>query len=180
MRAVIKHRREKNFGMLMEKYMLEVGCGGGKYKFMPKIAGDNVVYIDIDKPSIKIKNFIRADACFLPFRKEIFTDIFASHVIEHLNNLHRFLQCSHFCLISEGKLHIWCPNFLSSNAKKDPTHISTFNFLNLREILKQHGFRPIFQVTSLSDKMPKFFSLLFKILILLLCNDLHVVGIKKN
>jgi len=168
------------FRQVNERYTLEVGCGGGKYRFAPKVTGENIVYLDIDKPSVKTKNFVRGDACHLPFKKETFAEIFASHIIEHLNDPHRFLEDSYFCLTSKGRVHIWCPNFLSSNAKKDPMHKHIFNFLSLRETLKQHNFRPAFRTTDLSDKIPKLLVYLFKISLLLLCNELYTVGIKED
>jgi hypothetical protein len=54
--------------------------------------------------------------------------------------------------------------------------------LKLREILSQSGFRPIFSEPNpgLSDRFPKVLVYLAKILLLLLSNELHVIGIKKN
>jgi len=165
-----------------KKLILEVGCGGGKYTFTPAASGENVVYLDIDKPKMKLQNFIRSDACHLPFRDRTFTEIYARHVIEHLNEPSRFLQDSNRLLETSGKIHVWCPNFLSSNATKDPTHRHVFNFLKLRKILSQSGFRPIFAEPNpgLSDRFPKVLVYLAKILLLLLSNELYVIGIKKN
>jgi hypothetical protein len=42
-----------------EGYTLEVSCGGGKYTFALRVTGESMVYLDIDRPSPKVKNFIR-------------------------------------------------------------------------------------------------------------------------
>ena len=164
------------------KLVLEVGCGGGQYAFAPKASGEYVVYLDVDRPRQKLQNFVRSDACCLPFRDGTFAEIYARHVIEHLGEPSRFLQDSNRLLDTSGKIHIWCPNFLSTNATRDSTHRHVFNFMKLRKILKQNHFRPIFQEPNpgLSDRFPKAIVYLTKILLLLLSNELYVIGIKKN
>jgi len=78
---------------------LEVGVGTTDFQrlmvpspFLPKIAGRDVVYMDLTRPDISIENFIRGDAEHLPFKTESFSLICASHVIEHLAHLRSFWQ----------------------------------------------------------------------------------------
>ena len=164
------------------KLVLEVGCGGGQYAFAPKASGEYVVYLDVDRPKEKLQNFVRSDACHIPFRDRTFTEIYAKHVIEHLSEPLCFLQDSNRLLDTSGIIHVWCPNFLSTNARRDPAHRHVFNFMKLRRILKQNHFRPIFQEPNpgLSDRFPKAIVYLTKILLLLLSNELYVAGIKNN
>jgi len=63
--------------------ILSVGCGGNK-RYPHCSLGD--VNIDLEFPIVEIRNFIRADAHFLPFRRKIFSEVKAIHVAEHLDN----------------------------------------------------------------------------------------------
>jgi len=73
---------------------LEVGVGFSKtvktrfqeYVFSPRICGDDVVFLDAGKPLKAIENYVRADAQYLPFKNFVFEELYASHLIEHLNN----------------------------------------------------------------------------------------------
>jgi len=129
---------------------LEVGVGFSKrvkpkckeYVFSPKIHGKDVIFLDVGKPLKSIKNYIRADAQYLPFRKGVSQEIYASHLIEHLDNSALFLSECHRVLSSGGKIHIWCPNFLSPNAWADPTHKNSFSYHSLHQLLKNKGFAP--------------------------------------
>jgi len=55
--------------------ILEVGCGGVYSAFSPRVRGEDVIYIDVGKPSVKIPNFIRADADFMPLGSSHFKEI---------------------------------------------------------------------------------------------------------
>lgn len=57
---------------------LEVGCGGGGHFLNLKLKGEDVIYVDVERPRAKVENFVVADACHLPFKSEAFERIYAS------------------------------------------------------------------------------------------------------
>ena len=139
-----------------EKMRLEIGCGVDRsYKFNPKISGENVVYVDIEKPVMKIPNFIRSDAERLPFKGSCFTEVYASHVIEHLKNPLKFLSEVRRVLVSGGKVWLWTPNFTSPNVRKDPSHKYAFNYFSLKDTLRVAGFQPIMFLNILPYRILK-------------------------
>ncbi|MEM3522611.1 MAG: class I SAM-dependent methyltransferase, partial [Candidatus Bathyarchaeia archaeon] len=113
--------------------MLEVGCGtkakGKQYAFDPKIKAD--VYVDIEKPEVKIDSFVLADAQFLPFKDKAFINVYASHLIEHLPNPLKFLKEAR--RVSYGKLYLWLPNKFGKGAHQDPSHLHTFTYFSLKK-----------------------------------------------
>jgi ubiquinone/menaquinone biosynthesis C-methylase UbiE len=72
----------------------------------------------------KIKNFIVADACFLPFQSKVFEVAFSSHVIEHVK--YPFLMYSEMCRVSFNSVVIRCPHRRGSGAKR-PFHVNYFD-----------------------------------------------------
>jgi ubiquinone/menaquinone biosynthesis C-methylase UbiE len=100
--------------------------------------------MDILTPNIKIRNFIEADAQHLPLKTDSLTRIYASQLLEHLPDPHKFLDECNRCLQRRGILYLWVPNMFTLNAKKDPTHHYSYNFLTLRRILRQHNFNRLY------------------------------------
>lgn len=157
---------------------LEVGVGFSKtvktrfqeYVFSPRICGDDVVFLDAGKPLKAIENYVRADAQYLPFKNFVFEELYASHLIEHLNNSALFLRECHRVLRSGGKIYIWCPNFLSPNAWADPTHKHSFSYRSLHRSLRNSGFSSSVHAHGL------FFGKIFNKLLALISNDLEAVG----
>lgn len=62
----------------------------------------------------KIKNFIVADAMYLPFRDETFTTVFSSHTIEHVQN--PLLMLREMCRVANEKIVVRCPHRKGSGA----------------------------------------------------------------
>jgi SAM-dependent methyltransferase len=118
-------------GKHMDFKMLDVGCG-----IRPK--GD--VNIDFFRgglnPQIgdqiqgefmspqKIKNFIIADAEWLPFRDDSFDVVFSSHTIEHVQN--PLLMLREMCRVAKRKVIVRCPHRKGSGAVM-PYHINYFD-----------------------------------------------------
>jgi len=125
---------------------LEVGVGTTDFQrlvapcpFLPKIAGRDVVYMDLARPDISIENFIRGDAEHLPFKTESFSLICASHVIEHLAHPEKFLAECWRTLKQNGEVRLWCPSFLSTTAH-NPFHKQVFNYRSLHKMITETGF----------------------------------------
>lgn len=154
---------------------LNIGCGGGKYGFRNFHCDLN---IDIDKPKDKIKSFIRADAQHLPLVDSCINEIYASHLIEHLENPHLFEMESYRCLKDGGGiLHLWLPNFLSVNSTLDPTHVQIYNILRIYKELRNVGFDFNLKFGA-GSRIPKIIRKPIHILINLLCEELIIEGIK--
>lgn len=113
---------------------LNIGCGGTrKYPF--KDLGCEV-NCDIKKPDMKIDGFIQCDACNMPFREKIFSEIFSYHLIEHIEFPHLFTEeCSR---LTDGHIHIITPNFYSKNSFRDETHIHHFKTITLKTLLEKY------------------------------------------
>jgi SAM-dependent methyltransferase len=62
---------------------LNVGCGGGKYAFYDLKCEVNC---DVQKPKIKVSNFVLSDIRNLPFRDKVFQMVYAFNVLEHVSN----------------------------------------------------------------------------------------------
>jgi CMP-N-acetylneuraminic acid synthetase/SAM-dependent methyltransferase len=133
--------------------LLSIGVGGGyaekyisnhyvKYGVEPdikaaKIAINNVDYLYNDK----FEN--------IEFTYSTFDLVFAHHVIEHIKDPIEFIVKINTILKVGGKLIIGTPNFDSAMARRygdnfrmlnDPTHISLFSEMSLRDLLADFGF----------------------------------------
>lgn len=166
---------------------LEVGVGFARendmgrkrYRFKPRIFGDDVVYMDLFPPEVNVRGeWVVGDCQMMPFRKHAFSEVYASHVIEHLERLGKFVWECRFVLKLGGKLHLWTPNFLSVNATRDPDHKHVFNFLNIRKVFSKYGF-DVHYASNVASKLPKPLRYLFKLLFLVFCDELEVVCYKE-
>lgn len=114
--------------------LLNVGCGH-------KAVGD--VNVDlfpddrsqcgIDWEPKKVKNFVLADVCFLPFRDNVFSGTYASHVLEHVvNPLLATKELSRVCF---GE----CVFVMPSEFHEDSTvtHLFTWNPFSLKNLMKR-------------------------------------------
>lgn len=164
--------------MQVQGMKLEIGVGGGSYVFSPKVQGGEVIYADVERPKKKTKNFVVCDAQFLPFINNVFAEVIASHLIEHLQRPRLFVKESYRTLTGAGKIHIWCPNFLNLNATIDPSHRHVFNIFSLRKILHTCGFKHVDHYPNVGSKIPKPYRFIAVVIFLLLCNDLYAKGVK--
>jgi len=160
---------------------LEVGVGfreRGKYSFRPRVVGSDVVYVDVMPPEFEIDNpWVVADAQHLPFRDGIFEEVYASHLIEHLDDPVRFLREAKRVLRRGGEVILWMPNFLSTNSTADPNHKHVFNVFKIRKMLVGVGLRPHYGA-NVGNRIPRFLRVILKMLFLVLCDELCVLGEK--
>jgi SAM-dependent methyltransferase len=125
--------------------VLEVGCGtDGANKFNPKTPDvGNTVFLDVDKPEREFNFFVRGDAQRLPFRESLFRSVYASHVIEHLDNPKLFLTEVRRVMASGGRIYVWCPNFCGRTAKTALGHKHVFTYFSLRSLMVEVGFKTL-------------------------------------
>ena len=158
---------------------LEIGPGAGKYRFSPRIRGDDVIYLDISLPGNSSSNWVRADAQHLPFKNGVFEEVVASHVIEHLENPALFLKECYRVLKKEGVLRLWCPNVFSKNMYRDNSHVFKANPYSLKKLLVKAGFEAHFDCPAVGSLFPRFFRFMLRALYLMLANDVRVIAWKR-
>jgi glycosyltransferase involved in cell wall biosynthesis len=123
---------------LEEELTLDVGCGY-------KARGD--VNIDLYPASMptqrinkwkldpkKIKNFIRADAHYLPLKEKAFKTVYAEHLLEHCK--HPFKVIQEFERVSKGKVIIKVPRFETAPDDRQG-HLYTWTMKSLEHLLSQ-------------------------------------------
>jgi len=84
----------------------------------------------------EISNFVRADACYLPFKDRAVQKAYSWHLIEHLVDPELFL--GELMRVSAEEIEIRCPNgeFLSCRAESKPLHLHDFSVGWFRETLR--------------------------------------------
>ena len=169
--------------MSKAKIVLDVGVGTNRsYAFNPHVPVSSIpIFMDIEEPAEEIRkwDWVIGDAQFLPFRDSSLDGIVASHVIEHLDDPLLFIEECFRVLKKGGTLEIRCPNFLSINAKKDPTHKHVFDSLRLALLLKKNGFRIHFNY-SVGSKLPNLLRKPLTVLLNLLTEEIHITAIKEH
>jgi len=159
---------------------LEVGSGGGTWRFRPSFEGEDVVFVDVERPKMNIarsRNFVVGDINNLPFKEEAFHKVACSHVLEQnvmKDPLHALIECRSV-LSAEGEIHVWTPNFL--HADITASHLHVFTFWSLRSLLREAGFKPHF-FANVGTRLPKITRMLITILVLLLGDSLYLRGLK--
>jgi len=169
-----------------DEMKLEVGCGysyvndirTGKYRFNPKIVGADVVYLELHTPEVQewkqsCIGWIVGDAHHLPFRDSCFKEVVASHVMEHLDDPIRFLKECYRILKVKGFLRLFLPNFLSVNARRDPSHTHVFNAISLVLTMRRIGFRVYFDY-KVGSLLPNFIRKLLIIIMNFLSEEIRL------
>jgi hypothetical protein len=116
--------------------ILDVGCGHRPQGdvnvdlFQEATAhrsADQRINDDVRLKVSEIPNFVRADACHLPFRDGAFKSSYSWHLIEHIEDAEGFL--AEMVRVSAGKVKIVCPNGAhpSSHGDSKPLHLHRFS-----------------------------------------------------
>jgi len=127
--------------------LLDVGCGHrprGDVNvdlFVEATAhrcADQRVNTDVRLDLRRIRNFVRADGCFLPFRDRSVEKAYSWHLIEHLVDPEAFLF--ELTRVSAGKIEVRCPNgeFLKWRSETKPLHLHNFSAAWFKERLKAY------------------------------------------
>ena len=130
------------------KLSLDVGCGFAErtddkrstYGALPR----GVVNVDIERPTVRIKNFIRGDAHRLPIRDGCFDQIYASHLLEHLEKPHLFLIEAKRVLREGGTIEVTVPSIYYKGTYEDPNHKWFFSAKILKGLVGRY-----FQISKL-------------------------------
>jgi SAM-dependent methyltransferase len=107
--------------------ILDVGCG--KNKFPGAVGLDRNPATDADL----LSDLNRVP---YPFRDSSFDEIRAVHVVEHVEDVIRFMEEMHRLLRPAGRLYLVTPHYTDSGSYRDPTHrwhLNSFSFYYFTE-----------------------------------------------
>lgn len=92
--------------------VLDAGCGGNVSAQKLTSRGLKAdVSVDIRMPIVRIKDFIRASICNLPFAEDVFDESVASHLLEHLSDLNQLKLAIHELRRTGRISHIYVPTW---------------------------------------------------------------------
>ena len=160
---------------------LEVGPGtGGRYRFSPvaPVSCDPIVFLDTEPPRGRAKyvgEWVVGDAEMMPFRSTAFDMVYASHVIEHLENPELFLYNMYRICRPGCSAVVRTPNFLSRNARGDPDHRHVFTVFKLWRAARLAGFKVYISGCEAGTLLPRQLARLLTILFALLSDTIEVV-----
>jgi 2-polyprenyl-3-methyl-5-hydroxy-6-metoxy-1,4-benzoquinol methylase len=144
--------------------LLDVGAGTGAFADEMHRNGWKVIGLEPDKTAKEnaLKNYslqLGELGAIFSFKPETFDAITMWHVLEHVHQLHEYVEAFHRILKKDGTLFIAVPNYTSYDAKKYaaywasydvPRHLYHFSPKALNALVKQHGF-------AISDYKPMWF-----------------------
>ena len=135
--------------------MMDVGAGTGAFANEMHDAGWKVVALEPDKTAKEnaLKNYslqLGDMSSIFSYKPETFDAITMWHVLEHVHQLHEYIEAFSRILKKDGTLFIAVPNYTSYDAKKYddlwaaydvPRHLYHFSPKSLNALVKQHGFK---------------------------------------
>jgi SAM-dependent methyltransferase len=126
--------------------VMDIGCGNHK---------QHAWAIGVDRYPYPAVNVITQIERGLPFADRTVDQVFAVHVLEHVQDLLGVMNEIHRILKPDGVLHVMVPHWEYVNAVADPTHVrffhaQTFKFF-CRPYPDQRLFRPLAISTAPED-----------------------------
>ena len=136
-------------------YILDVGCGSGKFLLAMRGLGWRTMGIDISKKAVEAATRVGGEARLgsltdVRFDDSVFHAITMHHVFEHVPNPKETLREAHRILRTGGELIITVPNTRSLSARlfgrhwfgwEIPRHANNYNRRNITALLQGAGFR---------------------------------------
>jgi len=83
-----------------------------------------------------------------PFKKEEFEEVYASHVLEHVENLTNVMKEIKRICKNKAKLVIRVPHFSCGVSYRDPTHKKLFSYFTFDYFKKGDYNLPVFNIIS--------------------------------
>jgi len=183
--------------------LLEVGAGTGAFSNAMKTAGWVVTGLEPDatarqKAIEKFSLSLQLPENLYQLEKDQFNAITMWHVLEHVHDLHGYMEAFHRVLKTNGKLFIAVPNYTGYDAKKYnefwaaydvPRHLYHFSSVSMGTLAKLKGFRikafkPMwfdsFYVSMLSEQYKNGKANTIAALINGLISNLKAIGNPKN
>ena len=112
--------------------ILDLGCGTSKYH--SPLEGKNIIHVDINKNAQHID--IQCDAYNLPFRNGVFSTVYASHILEHLNEPIKAIE--EMKKVSSNALLYEFPTLVFKWKNSSTEHIFSWNQYTLRNLLQRY------------------------------------------
>lgn len=109
--------------------ILNLGCG---LKKLP-----HAINVDISE-SVSPEMILDLNRIPWPFPSESFSEVFASDVIEHCNDVIRIMEEVHRVSRENAIVHITVPHFSCVNSFADPTHRHLFSASSFRYLTAAH------------------------------------------
>jgi ubiquinone/menaquinone biosynthesis C-methylase UbiE len=135
-----------------QKIVLDVACGTGYGSNLLSTKASTVVCVDVSKEALayavtqhtnELNNlcFVLADACYLPFRKDVFDVITSFETIEHLEKYTEFLQEIQNILKIGGNFIVSTPNKnanykVQQSKPLNPYHVIEFDYNEFCQLLR--------------------------------------------
>ena len=114
--------------------ILDVGCGVLNIYLQP-LKGENVIHIDVDRTAVHLE--VQCDVYNLPFQSNSFSTVYASHILEHLDNPIKAIQ--EMKRVSAKRVVIKVPNASYFKWKNScEAHIFSWNQYTLRNLLERY------------------------------------------
>jgi SAM-dependent methyltransferase len=118
--------------------VLDIGCGHAK-----QLAAS----VGLDRHGFPPVDVIADLDCRFPFGDEVFDQVFAVHVLEHIRDVERLMNEIHRVLRPRGVLHVIVPRWDHVNAVADPTHLRLFHVQTFKHFCtdkpRAERFRPL-------------------------------------
>jgi 2-polyprenyl-3-methyl-5-hydroxy-6-metoxy-1,4-benzoquinol methylase len=135
--------------------LLDIGAGTGAFANAMRQAGWDVTGLEPDETARKnaLSNYdlsLENPAKLYQFNANTFDALTLWHVLEHVHDLHGYLQSFHKILKHDGKLIIAVPNYTSKDANTYreywaaydvPRHLYHFSPASMKVLLEAEGFR---------------------------------------
>ncbi len=134
--------------------LLDIGAGTGLFAKTMQDAGWQVKGLEPDEGARKIAAGtnvqLEEPTALFNIPVQSFDAITMWHVLEHVHELHRYLDQCNQLLDANGKLIIAVPNYTSADAKHYesywaaydvPRHLYHFNPVSMQQLLAKHGFK---------------------------------------
>ncbi|MBS3052177.1 MAG: class I SAM-dependent methyltransferase [Candidatus Aenigmarchaeota archaeon] len=103
--------------------ILDIGCGLKKYDS----GNENDTIFGLDKYfSDNADLLAELESSNLPFKSNIFDKVIASHILEHIENLHKIMSEIHRISKNNGILYIWTPHASDLSAFGHIGHVRYF------------------------------------------------------
>jgi len=131
-------------GWKFKAMILDVGCGTPSI-YHQSLKGKNIIHIDINKNAKHLD--IQCSVYNLPFQNMCFSIVYASHIIEHLDNPTQAIQ--EMKRVSIKTVIIKVPNasyYKWKSSSKE--HIFSWNKYTLRNFLERHFMKVVINGTQ--------------------------------
>lgn len=147
----------KNYTRLQSGSLLDVGCGTGMFLYAMQSNGWRVTGLEPDPDARKLAEKLHGIKVFsseelFSLQAGSFNAITMWHVLEHVHQLHEYVEQLKNLLAPGGKLFIAVPNYTSRDAKAYgkfwaaydvPRHLYHFSPQSMDVLVHQHGLKVI-------------------------------------